>query len=175
MRPRSLCVSRERGYPKCTAELNSLITISFQRVPQWNAGGFWVLSRHAQVICVGPMIDLRWGLFGFMQSPPFTSAGNNQSRGGTGPVFLYYIFQAFKKPICKDRTQDSELLCLHIGDKCWARYCFPLTPQPGPPPLPWLLCPGLEKCGEKTLLCQQHGCGEYPTSPSLTKILVKNF
>lgn len=58
----------------------------------------WVLSlsRHAQVICVGPMIDLRWGLLGFTQSPPFTSAGNSQSRGAVEPVFLYYIFLAFK-------------------------------------------------------------------------------
>lgn len=50
------------------------------------------------------------------------------------------------------------------------------VPQTGPPPFPWLLCPGLEKSGEKSLLYQQHRCGEYltPEPPSLTKILIKN-
>lgn len=136
----------------------------------------WVLSisRHAQVICTALMIDLRWGLCGFMQSPfailllvLIASLGEkNGSALDFCPPCLWGLSRAQSLSVSVQRGQQGEETSVQ-----------PLALQLWPLPCPWVSfsCLGLGKEGDKTLLLWQSSCGEDPLrdTPNLVEILMK--
>lgn len=161
MRPGSLCVSRERGYPKYAAEINRVITISFQRVPQWNVGGFWV-SQGTHKWFVQPWW-LIWGEDSLVSHRALLLLVVIARPGGPGglPVFL-----AFRKPVCESCMGLRAYLCPYRGDEGEEQHQCSPAPLPGPPPFPWPPCPGPEKGGGKIQLRQRYSCGEHPSPDS---------
>ena len=134
MRPGSFCASRERGYQKYSAEINSVITISFQWVAQWNTDGFWASqSTHKWFVQLWSLI---WDEdSGFMQSPGFTSAGNSQSGGAR----RLHGFRASQQPVCGGCTGLRACPCLHRGDGQGEQSISVAPwPLPGSPPCPWV-------------------------------------